>query len=465
MTTALPVIALVGRPNVGKSTLFNALTRTRDALVADVPGLTRDRQYGVGQTGDIDYVVVDTGGLSGNQLGIEGLMERQVQLAIEESDAVLFVVDARDQLMVDDDVIAKQLRKIGKPVFLVVNKIDGQNLDTVAIDFYQLGLGEPSLIAASHRRGVAALIGRVAEELGDDLDEPPAVVASGIRVAMVGRPNVGKSTLINRFLGEERVVAYDQPGTTRDTIMVPFEKDGTAYTLIDTAGVRRKAKVREAIEKFSIIKALQAIEATHVVILLVDAHEGILDQDIRLLGHVIDSGRALVIAVNKWDGLSKEARAKVKEDIERKLRFIRYASIEFVSALHGTGVGNLLTQVDKAYAASMSDLATSKLTEVLEMAVQYNAPPMVRGRRVKLRYAHQGGKNPPIIVIHGNQTDALSQTYRRYLENFFRDVFKLKGSPIRLEFKNSTNPYRGRRNKLTPRQERKRKRLMERVKR
>lgn len=457
----LPVIALVGRPNVGKSTLFNRLTRTRDALVADQPGLTRDRQYGVGRLGPSPYIVVDTGGLSGEQEGVDPLMEQQVMQAIEEADHILFLVDGKQGRNAGDEGIAERLRRTGKPVTLVVNKSENLDQNLAGLDFYGLSNSEPVAIAAAHGRGVKTLIEQVLETL------PPAEMPEQeerIRIAVVGRPNVGKSTLINRLIGEERVVAFDMPGTTRDSIDVPFERDGKKYTLVDTAGVRKRGRIKEAIEKFSIVKTLQAIENSNVVFLLIDAHEGITEQDAHLAGHLLDSGRALVVVVNKWDGLDPGQREHVKTELKRRLQFLDFARWHFVSALHGSGVGELVDSVNKGYANAMREFKTHRLTEILEDAVMEHQPPMVRGRRIKLRYAHQGGKNPPIIVIHGNQTDAVPATYKRYLVNRFRSVLHLAGTPLRIEFKSGDNPFHGRKNKLTTRQMQKKKRLMKHVK-
>jgi GTP-binding protein len=460
----LPVIALVGRPNVGKSTLFNRLTRTRDALVADQPGLTRDRKYGVGRLGSRPYLVVDTGGISGDREGVEALMEQQVQLAIGEADRILFLLDARDGLTGGDESIAAVLRRTGKPITLVVNKTDGIDYDSHSGDFYRLGIGEPVPIAAAHGRGVHGLIDTVLADLPEPETEGDADGADrGIQIAVVGRPNVGKSTLVNRLLGEERVVAFDQPGTTRDAIDIPFESAGRRYTLIDTAGVRRRAKISEAIEKFSVIKTLQAIERANVVLLVLDAQQGISDQDAGLAGHVVDSGRALVVVINKWDGLGGDERDRIRSEMQRRLMFLDFADWRFVSALHGSGVGHLLAAVDAAFDAATVDLKTPELTRILEDAVAEHQPPLVHGRRIKLRYAHQGGKNPPIIVIHGNQTDEVPAAYQRYLMNRYRSVLKLSGTPMRIEFRTGTNPYAGRRNKLTDRQRKKRSRMLKHV--
>lgn len=459
-----PVVALVGRPNVGKSTLFNCLTRSRDALVADQPGLTRDRKYGEGRVGDYPYLVVDTGGLSGEKEGIDELMAGQVWLAVEEADVVLFMVDARDGLVAGDLEIAKRLRAIDKPVHLVVNKIDGAELSIVISDFYQLGLGNPLGITASQRGGVRDLMEEVLPEPPEsDVEEDEE--DHGIKIAIVGKPNVGKSTLINRILGEERVLAFDMPGTTRDSIFVPFERRGQKYTFIDTAGVRRRKKVHDKLEKFSVIKAMQAIERANVVVLVIDAHEGISDQDAHLLGFVLDEGRALVIAVNKWDGLESSERERVKYELERKLQFVDFAKLFFISALHGTGVGDLFKPIQKAYVSATRQFSTPELTRILEKAVDNHQPPLVRGRRIKLRYAHQGGRNPPMIVIHGNQTKDVPDAYQRYLQNTFRKVLKLEGTPVRIDFRTGVNPFEGRKNKLSKRQIDKRQRLKKFVKR
>lgn len=458
-----PVIALVGRPNVGKSTLFNYLTRSRDALVADRPGLTRDRQYGSGRVGERAYIVVDTGGLSGDEHGIDVLMQRQVQQAVDEAQVVLFLVDARDGLSAGDEAIARWLRQQGRDVVLVVNKTDVGDPDVLSAEFHSLGLGAPALISAAHGRGVARLMERVLAGLPPEEGED-AGDEKGIKVAMVGRPNVGKSTLINRILGEERVVVFDMPGTTRDSIFVPFERDGQDYTLIDTAGVRRRARIDEAIEKFSVIKTLQAIEEAHVVVMVLDAREGISEQDASLLGFVLDTGRALVLAVNKWDGLSADRRETVRRELDLKLPFVDFAKLHYISALHGTGVGELFSSIKRAYASALRKLSTPELTRLLESAVAAHPPPLVGGRRIKLRYAHQGGKNPPRIIIHGNQTAAVPHSYQRYLINFFREHLKLEGTPVHIEFKAGENPYAGRKNLLTDRQQQKRKRLIGHIK-
>jgi GTPase len=484
----VPVVALVGRPNVGKSTLFNRLTRTRDALVADFPGLTRDRKYGRAEIKGHEYIVIDTGGIDGSEDGIESFMAEQSLQAIEEADIVLFLVDARAGAMPADQAIAKHLRCRQKATFLVANKIDGIDADTAISDFYGLGLGEIHPIAASHGRGVSSLIETVLDpifqfgnheensnfdnnqevndltELCDDFfDETESLINQPIKVAIVGRPNVGKSTLTNRILGEDRVVVYDMPGTTRDSIYIPMNRDDREYTLIDTAGVRKRGKVTEAVEKFSVIKTLQAIEDANVVILVIDAREGISDQDLSLLGFIINSGRSLVIAVNKWDGLSQDIKEQVKTTLDDRLDFIDFARVHFISALHGSGVGNLFDSIQEAYDCATRRVNTALLTKIMQMAQEDHQPPLVRGRRVKLKYAHAGGYNPPIVVIHGNQVEDLPDSYKRYLMNYFRRSLKIMGSPIRIQFKEGSNPFEGRKNTLTASQQRKRRRLMKHV--
>ena len=453
-----PVIALVGRPNVGKSTLFNVLTRTRDAIVANFPGLTRDRQYGKGVVGEIDYLVIDTGGLSGDENGIDGEMASQSLQAIEESNAIIFLVDGKEGLTASDEAIAKHLRQTGKPIHLVVNKTDRIDPDIAIGEFFAMGIGEPVPIAAAHNRGVRSLIEDILAEFASEDEEDDE--QTGIKVAIVGRPNVGKSTLINRIMGEERVVVYDMPGTTRDSIYIPFERDGKKYTLIDTAGVRRRARVKLTVEKFSVIKTLQAIDDAHVVVMVLDAHEGLSDQDAHLFGFIIDSGRALVVAINKWDGLQPDERDEIKRTFDLKFPFLSFAKVHFISALHGTGVGNIFASLNKAYESAMADFSTPALTELLESLVLSHQPPLVKGRRIKLRYAHQGGKNPPIIVIHGNQTDAVPGSYKRYLENAFKDHLKLVGTPIRIEFRGGSNPFAGKKNVLTKGQVKNRQRMV-----
>ena len=458
-----PVIALVGRPNVGKSTLFNCLTKSRDALVADFPGLTRDRKYGHAVQDDVEYTVIDTGGLSGEAEGVDVKMAAQTLLAIEESTLILFLVDARDGLTAADENITEHLRRYGKKIYLVVNKVDGFDVDQAQSDFYSLGFPDLYGISSANNRGVPSMMESIFSQY-EFQNVPVKEKIEGICVAMVGRPNVGKSTLVNRILGEDRVVAFDEPGTTRDSIFVPFERDGQKYTLIDTAGVRRRKNIKLAVEKFSVIKSLQAIDYANVVVLLIDAHEGIADQDLSLLSYVIDAGRALVIAVNKWDGMDDYDKDRIKIDLERKLGFVDFADIYFISALHGSNVGLLYKAINVAYDSAFIDMTTPELTRLLDRAVEANPPPIVKARRLKMRYAHQGGRNPPIIVIHGTDPESVPNPYRRYLINFFRKVLRIKGSPIRVEFKAGANPYAGRRNVLTKRQQFKKNRMISHIK-
>ncbi|WP_071870676.1 ribosome biogenesis GTPase Der [Atopomonas hussainii] len=479
----VPVIALVGRPNVGKSTLFNRLTRSRDALVADFAGLTRDRKYGEARWQGRNYIVIDTGGISGDEEGIDAKMAEQSLLAIEEADIVLFLVDARAGLTAADQMIAEHLRKRNKTSFLVANKIDTIDPDVARAEFAPVGMGELQPIAAAHGRGVNNLLEAVLGHIevpevvvveGEEGEEDQLARAEaeakasreehGIKIAIIGRPNVGKSTLVNRMLGEERVVVFDQAGTTRDSVYIPFERNEERYTLIDTAGVRRRGKVFEAVEKFSVVKTLQAIQDCNVVIFVMDASEGIVEQDLHLLGFVLETGRSLVIALNKWDGLEESHKQYVKTELERRLMFVNFSDIHFISALHGSNVGNLYGSVRQAYESATRRYPTNKLTQILEDAVQVHQPPLVNGRRIKLRYAHLGGVNPPILVIHGNQVDAVPRSYTRYLENTYRRVLKLIGTPIRIEYKGSDNPYADKRNTLTPRQEYKRKRMLSHIK-
>jgi GTP-binding protein len=463
-STLLPVVAIVGRPNVGKSTLFNCLTRSRDALVAGEPGLTRDRQYGIAGAGAGAYVVVDTGGLTGDSNAMARAISTQALRAVEEADAVVFMVDGREGLSVADEDIASQLRHTGKAVTIAVNKTEGLEPDVAVGEFHALGLGEPWPIAAAHRRGIQALVDATLSCL-PPLDESAPIEDGGVRIAVVGRPNVGKSTLINCLLAEDRLVAHDTPGTTRDSIRVPFRHAGRDYTLIDTAGIRRRSRVSEAIEKFSVVKSLQSIAAADVVVVVVDASEGITDQDAGLLGMVLDAGRALTIAMNKWDRTDAADRRLVRSDVERKLTFLDWATVHYISALKGTGLRRLLASVDEAWSSASRRMSTPELNDVLARALTRNPPPVVRGRRIKLRYAHQGGSSPPLIVIHGNQTARVPDNYRRYLARAFREGLQLHGTPIRLQFKSGENPYKGRRNVITPRQQRRRKRLMKHAKR
>jgi GTP-binding protein len=437
----IPVLALVGRPNVGKSTLFNRLTKSRDALVADFSGLTRDRQYGEAKHEDRPFIVIDTGGIDGTEEGIDAPMADQALLAIEEADLTLLLVDGRSGLNPGDQHIVEFLRKQERPFIVAVNKIDGIDQDVAMSDFYQLGVENIYPIAATQGRGVSVML----DKLLADFPAPELMAQdeedSGIKIAVAGRPNVGKSTLVNRLLGEERVVVFDQPGTTRDSVYIPYERRGQKYTLIDTAGIRRRGKTTEAIEKFSVVKSLQAIQDANVVVLLADARESIVEQDLHLLGYVLETGRALVIALNKWDGMNEYDKENVKKDIRRRFVFVDFAKIHFISALHGTGVGNLYKSINAAYASATAKLLTPRLNEVLDRIVTEHAPPMHNNRRIKLRYAHAGGRNPPLIVIHGKQTDKLPASYVKYLEKNFRKYLKLEGTPIRIELRSDANPY------------------------
>lgn len=467
----LPVVALVGRPNVGKSTLFNRLTRSRDALVADYPGLTRDRQYGQAQVEEQSFIVIDTGGIHGDEEGVDALMAEQSLMAIEEADAVLFLVDARAGLTSADENIAAHLRKQNKRIFLVANKVDGIDADSAVAEFYQLSLGDTvHQIAAAHGRGVTQLLTlalephiailtaekaeqeRIAEEAvlalenGEEFEleqSEESKFDDNIKLAIIGKPNVGKSTLTNRILGEERVVVYDMPGTTRDSVYIPMQRNGREYTLIDTAGIRRRKNVTDVVEKYSVIKTLRAIEDANVCLLIIDAREGITDQDLSLLGFILEAGRSLVLAVNKWDGLDEEIKDRVKSELDRRLGFIDFARVHFISALHGTGVGHLYESVEEAFDSATKRISTSMVTKILDMAIFDHQPPMHNGRRIKLKYAHAGGYNPPLIVIHGNQTKHLPPSYKRFLMNYYRKSLKVMGTPIRIEFRESGNPFAG----------------------
>ncbi len=463
----LPIVALVGRPNVGKSTLFNALTRSRDALVHDQPGVTRDRHYGVCRLReDQPFVLIDTGGIAGEEEGLAGATARQARAAAEESDLVLFVVDGREGPSALDDEILRWLRKSGRPVLLVVNKVDGLDVRQATGEFARYGFEDVVPTAASHRSGIDDLLDEVYPRLpeagsGETLDEDP----ERIRIAFIGRPNVGKSTLVNRILGEERMIASDVPGTTRDSITVDLERDGRKYRLIDTAGLRRKSRVDEAVEKFSAVKTLQSIEECQVAVLMLDATEGVTDQDATVLGAILDAGRALVVAINKWDGLSQYQREQAEALLSRKLAFVDWAEAVRISALHGSGLRELFRAVHRAHASATREFGTSEVNRAIEMAYEAHPPAVVRGHVAKLRFAHPGGSNPPTFVIHGTRLRTLSDSYKRYLENFFRKRFKLIGTPVRFIFKEGENPFKDKKNELSERQVAKRRRLIRHVKR
>ena len=463
----LPTVALVGRPNVGKSTLFNALTRSRDALVHDQPGVTRDRNYGVCRLDEeTPFVVIDTGGIAGVDEGLAGATARQARAAAEEADLVLFVVDGREGPSSLDDEILRWLRKAARPTLLIVNKVDGIDTDAAVGEFVHYGFDDVVATAASHRSGIDEVLEEVMPRLpeagaGESLDNDP----ERVRIAFIGRPNVGKSTLVNRILGEERMIASDVPGTTRDSISVDLERDGRKYRLIDTAGLRRRSKVEEAVEKFSVVKTLQAIEQCQVAVLMLDATEGVTDQDATVLGAVLDSGRALVVAINKWDGLTTYQREQAEAMLSRKLGFVDWAEAVRISALHGSGLRELFRAVHRAHASATHKFSTADVTRAIEAAYTANPPPVIRGHVAKMRFAHPGGENPPTFIIHGNRLKSLSDTYRRYLENFFRKRFKLVGTPVRFIFREGENPFAGRKNELTDRQVAKRRRLIRHIKR
>jgi GTP-binding protein len=440
----LPTLVLVGRPNVGKSTLFNRLTRSRDALVADQPGLTRDRHYGRGRVGERPYLVVDTGGLE--PVAKEGIlfeMAKQSRQAVDEADVVLFIVDGRAGCTPQDTIIATQLRKTGKPILLLVNKAEGMMRSKVTADFFELGLGEPLPISSAHGDNVNEVVEIAMENFPEEIIEEENAAEKPPKIAIVGRPNVGKSTLVNAILGEQRVIAFDQPGTTRDSIYIDFERDGKAYTIIDTAGVRRRGKVDEAVEKFSVIKTMQAVEDANVVVLVVDAKDQITEQDAHVADFVLQAGRALVLAVNKWDGLDEHHRMMVKNDIERKLHFLGFAKRHYISALHANGIAGVLKSVDEAYAAAMAKLSTPKLTRALMVALEKQRPPNSGRFQPKMRYAHQGGSNPPLIIIHGSGLDDVAAGYTRYLERTFCEIFNLQGTPMKIQYNSSKNPFEG----------------------
>jgi GTPase len=436
-----PVVALVGRPNVGKSTLFNRLTKSRDAIVADIPGLTRDRHYGHGRLGEKPYLVIDTGGFEPDaKSGIVSEMARQAEQAIAEADVVVFLTDGRAGVTGHDHNIAEMLRRAGRKVLLAVNKTEGMTRSGIANEFYELGLGDPYSISSAHGDGVRDLL-ELALEAYPYAAEETDVVEKRPRIAIAGRPNVGKSTLVNTLLGEERVIAFDQPGTTRDAIAIEFDWQGKPYTLIDTAGLRKRGKVFETIEKFSVVKTIQAIEDANIVVLVLDARQDISDQDAHIAGFILESGRALVVAVNKWDGLDNYVRERIKADIARKLQFLSFANLHFISALENQGIGSMMKSAGDAYAAATTKLSTPRITRALIDAVSRQQPPRAGQGRPKLRYAHQGGMNPPIIVVHGNALQNVPDSYKRYLEGMFRETFKLKGTPLRVEFKQGRNPY------------------------
>lgn len=438
----LPTIVLVGRPNVGKSTLFNRMTRTRDALVADLPGLTRDRHYGRGLGASKPYLVVDTGGFEPlADTGILQEMARQTLLAIDEADVVIFIVDGRNGLAPQDKVIADKLRKSQRPILLAVNKTEGMNRAVVSAEFFELGLGDPLSISSAHGEGVKDLVELALEPFAEPEPEQDQDTDRVPKVAIVGRPNVGKSTLVNALLGEERVIAFDEPGTTRDSIEIDLQRGDKHYKIIDTAGVRKRGKVFETIEKFSVVKTMQAIEEANVAILVVDARDGITEQDAHVAAYILDSGRALVVAINKWDGLEEDQREWIKREIDRKLKFLDFAKFHYISALRKKGLTELFVSVDEAYKAAMAKLSTPQLTRVLIDATTQHQPPISKGIRPKLRYAHQGGSNPPIVVIHGNHVDGIKDSYKRFLESTFRKVFQLSGTPLRVQFKQGNNPY------------------------
>ncbi len=462
----LPTIALVGRPNVGKSTLFNRLTKSRDALVADVPGLTRDRRYGRCSLHGQAATLIDTGGLFGDDV-LSAALTEQTKLAVEEADIVVLLLDGREGLTAADSDVVTYLRRQNVSFVPVINKIDGVNADQAVAEFAQFGFDEPLLISASHSRGIRTLTEQLSELVAalPAADDADAETLSGIRVAVVGRPNVGKSTLVNRLLGEERQVVFDMPGTTKDAIDIPFERDGTDYVLIDTAGVRRKGRVEEVTEKFSVVKALQAMERAHVVILVVDATEGVVEQDLHVLQYALDAGAALVVAVNKWDGLDNEQREHVKQTVDRRLSFVPWVPLQRISALHGTGVGHLFDLINRVYEAGEFDVSTSLLTRLVRNLVDAHPAPSVRGRQIKIKVATRAGAHPPRVVVHGNQLEALPASYKRYLENGFREALDLVGNPVKLELRGADNPYAGKRNVLTDRQKSRRSRMIKHRKR
>ncbi len=460
----LPVVALVGRPNVGKSTLFNVLTRTRDALVHDEPGVTRDRHYGVCRVGDQPFFIVDTGGLTDERELLAEATVRQSLAAVDEAQLAVFVVDAKDGLTAADRNILAQLRRFGRSIILAVNKTDGKDLQDSLAEFSELGLSQVFAISSAHKRGIDSLVAEIEAQLPPPPEEKINLRMQGTRVAIIGRPNVGKSTLVNRLLGEDRMIASEVPGTTRDAIEIAIERDGKPYVLIDTAGVRRKSKVEEAVEKFSIIKTLQAVEHADVAVLMIDAQEGVTDQDASVLSLALQAGRALVVAINKWDGLSTYQRERCEVELDRKLIFVPWAERLFISAKHGSGLGELMIAVDRAAASAAANFGASEVTKALEIAVESFQPPVVSGRTAKLRYAHLGGSFPPRFIVHGTRLESLPQSYIRYLENFFRKRFKLVGTPVVMDFRTGENPFADKKNVLTEKQVQRRRRMMQHVK-
>jgi GTP-binding protein len=460
------IIAIVGRPNVGKSTLFNRITHSRNALVADQPGVTRDRQYAYGHHGDRTFVLIDTGGLEqqrNKEVNMSSRVSEQSMRAIEEADAVLWMVDGRSGLTTADEVLAAQLRPLSSNLFLVVNKTEGLEIAVVCAEFHALGVGQPLAISAARGDGLDTLLDKVLEQL--PASEADTVLPDdGLRVGIIGRPNVGKSTLVNHMLGEDRMLTFDEPGTTRDSVAVPFERRNKHYVLIDTAGVRRRARITDVVEKYSVIKTLKAVDMAQIIILVIDAHDAVTDQDLNLLGIAADSGKSLIIAVNKWDGMDDDQKNMIRSQLDRKLDFVDYACIHFISALHGTGVGKLFDLLDKIGKSQASRVKSSMVTEILHSLVEAHPPPLVRGRRIKLRYAHIGGHNPLRIIVHGNQTEHVPSNYRRYLSNKIRQRLQLVGTPVVIEFKHGDNPFKGRVNVLNKRQIEKRRRLMKHVK-
>jgi len=443
-----PTIAIVGRPNVGKSTIFNRIAGERISIVEDTPGVTRDRIYATGEWLGREFSVIDTGGIDLSDEPFMDQIKHQAEIAIDEADVIVFITSAREGVTDADELVARLLYKSNKPVILAVNKVDNPEMRTDIYEFYGLGLGDPYPISGSHGLGIGDVLDEAVKHFTNEAEEEDDSI---IKFSLIGRPNVGKSTLVNRLLGEERVVAFDEPGTTRDSIYIPYERDGRQYTLIDTAGVRRKGKVDEMIEKFSIVKTLQAIKDAHVIVVVLDAREGVVEQDLHLIGYALEAGRAMVVAINKWDNMTEYDRKQCKLDVDRRFDFIPWAKVHLISALHGTGVGELYPSIHRAYDSSHLKVSPAKLTQILNDATDAHQPPMISGKRIKMRYAHMGGQNPPTIVIHGNKVDKTPADYRRYLENVFRKVYKLEGTPVRIDFKTSENPFEGRKSQIDER--------------